>query len=134
MELSGGAGVLGVIVVVLLAAALVVGGRRLVGRGRRGAPPPGLEVKAAPASLWSTRGRGQRRSDWYQTYMQSPMWAARRQRTLTLAGGICQACGKARATDAHHLSYVRLGFEEDRDLKALCGACHKKAHPERRYR
>jgi hypothetical protein len=54
-------------------------------------------------------------------------------RTSTRAGGICQQCGKARATDAHHLTYVRLGFEEDKDLRALCAACHRLAHPERRY-
>jgi 5-methylcytosine-specific restriction endonuclease McrA len=64
----------------------------------------------------------------YATYMASPQWRARSQRTLLLAGGTCQRCGRAPAREAHHLTYDRLGFERDDDLQALCKACHRAAH------
>ena len=35
-----------------------------------------------------------------------------------LAGYACQRCGRAKATDAHHLTYERLGRERDGDLLA----------------
>jgi hypothetical protein len=72
-------------------------------------------------------GRGGRHSLVYETYLQSPQWAQRRQRTLLLAGGACQRCG-THATDAHHTTYARLGHERDGDLEALCGGCHRAAH------
>jgi HNH endonuclease len=68
------------------------------------------------------------RSGEYQSYLQSDAWRARRERTLMLAGGWCQRCGGARATDAHHVTYVRLGREADGDLEALCARCHAEAH------
>jgi hypothetical protein len=73
-------------------------------------------------------GPGGRHSAVYQWYMQSPQWAARRERTLMLAGGTCQKCGRERATDAHHKHYRTLGFERDGDLLAVCGACHRRLH------
>jgi hypothetical protein len=63
----------------------------------------------------------------YQTYRQLPAWAARRQRTLMLAGGAYQRCG-GRAVDAHHRRYRTLGHERDGDLEALCTHCHAQAH------
>ncbi|HVG96165.1 MAG TPA: hypothetical protein VNK05_04665 [Chloroflexota bacterium] len=63
------------------------------------------------------------RSGEYLTYLQADAWRARRARTLLLAGGACQRCGR-RATDAHHKTYERLGNERDGDREALCGGCH----------
>ena len=75
------------------------------------------------------RGRGpDGRSGLYGAYMSSPEWAERRGRTLMLAGGTCQRCGERRATEAHHLTYDRLGRERDGDLLAVCGPCHKRLH------
>jgi hypothetical protein len=71
-----------------------------------------------------TRGR----TRLYEAYMQSPEWAERRARTLMLAGGLCQACGRARAREAHHLTYDRLGREPDADPIAVCPRCHRQLH------
>lgn len=68
------------------------------------------------------------RSGEYRSYMASPAWAERRARTLMLAGGTCQRCGAARATEAHHLTYDRLTRERDSDLLALCSRCHHALH------
>lgn len=73
------------------------------------------------------RGRGGH-SAFYESYLQSPMWAAKRERALMLAGGACQDCGRRKATDAHHLTYDRLGRERDTDLLALCAGCHAARH------
>ena len=68
------------------------------------------------------------RSGLYTAYMSSPEWAERRGRTLMLAGGTCQRCGQRRATEAHHLTYDRLGRERDGDLLAVCAPCHQRLH------
>ena len=73
-------------------------------------------------------GRGGRHSALYETYLQTDAWRARRERTLLLAGYTCQRCGRAKATDAHHLTYDRLGRERDGDLLALCEPCHGALH------
>jgi hypothetical protein len=74
------------------------------------------------------RGPGGRHSALYTTYLQTDAWRARRERTLLLAGYTCQRCGRAKATDAHHLTYDRLGRERDGDLLALCEPCHGALH------
>jgi hypothetical protein len=71
------------------------------------------------------------RSAFYHAYLASPEWAARSKRTLTLAGGTCQRCGRARAREAHHLTYERLGHEADADLLAVCVPCHLALHGRR---
>jgi hypothetical protein len=86
---------------------------------------------AGAATDW-LRDRGpEGRSGLYRAYMASPQWAERRGRTLMLAGGTCQRCGQRRATEAHHLTYDRLGRERDQDLLALCGPCHQALHGRR---
>jgi hypothetical protein len=83
---------------------------------------------AGAATDW-LRARGpEGRSGLYRAYMASPQWAERRGRTLMLAGGTCQRCGQRRATEAHHLTYDRLGRERDQDLLALCRSCHRMLH------
>jgi HNH endonuclease len=79
---------------------------------------------------WLSGGRGGPggHSLLYTTYLQSDAWRARRERTLLLAGGVCQRCGRERATDAHHKHYRTLGRERDGDLEALCPACHAQLH------
>jgi hypothetical protein len=64
----------------------------------------------------------------YTAYMASPQWAERSQRTIMLAGGTCQRCGRRTATQAHHLTYDRLTRERDADLLAVCKPCHDALH------
>jgi 5-methylcytosine-specific restriction endonuclease McrA len=41
----------------------------------------------------------------------------------------CERCGKFKPVDLHHLTYARLGHEEDGDLKLYCRDCHNLMHP-----
>jgi hypothetical protein len=87
-----------------------------------------LGTTAGAATDW-LRGRdADGRSGLYVAYMSSPQWAARSERTIMLAGGLCQHCGKARAREAHHLTYDRLTREKDADLLAVCVPCHRQLH------
>ena len=64
----------------------------------------------------------------YRAYLVSPQWAERSRRTILLAGGTCQRCGRRTATQAHHLTYDRLTRERDADLLAVCKPCHDALH------
>ena len=59
-------------------------------------------------------------------YLESPLWRKIRRRVIKRDGGVCALC-PAKATEVHHHSYeyeVIIG-QNDRDLIALCSACHK---------
>lgn len=70
----------------------------------------------------------------YQKYLSSKHWKSRREevieRTSTTKCGDkrCHVCLKAGKLQIHHLSYERLNGEEDKDLVALCGSCHRIFH------
>jgi hypothetical protein len=67
----------------------------------------------------------------YVTYMASSRWRnnAARLREFATAGGKCRLCAAERTTagslEAHHRDYGNLGDEQDGDLVALCGECHR---------
>lgn len=63
----------------------------------------------------------------YAEYLASPEWERVRQRKLDSKNHICELCG-ARAEQAHHLTYYRVGHEGLEDLQALCEPCHKYEH------
>jgi 5-methylcytosine-specific restriction endonuclease McrA len=68
----------------------------------------------------------------YNKYLMSTHWADLRKRVLERDGGICQACLRNKATQAHHLSYDlynELGFSAAFELVAICYQCHNKIHP-----
>jgi hypothetical protein len=44
------------------------------------------------------------------------------------AGGVCENCHKAFATQVHHLRYPAGRREEARDLMAVCDRCHHLFH------
>ena len=67
----------------------------------------------------------------YSRYLASPEWAAKRRLVLKRAGGLCEGCGIARATDAHHLTYDHKYEELLFELVAVCRPCHMRAHPEK---
>ena len=77
--------------------------------------------------------RDARRADWlawYADYLASAAWKERRERVLARAGGVCEGCGKAPATQVHHLHYARVGCEMLFDLVAVCDGCHPIVHVE----
>jgi hypothetical protein len=67
----------------------------------------------------------------YAEYLQSAWWRERRNRSLQLAEYRCQQCGAKRDLQVHHVTYERLGAEEDGDLEVLCRGCHEGEHPDK---
>lgn len=43
-------------------------------------------------------------------------------------GSNCYCCGCKFSLQLHHLSYRRLGKEQDRDIRVVCSGCHKGIH------
>lgn len=66
--------------------------------------------------------------DWFKGYLESAIWYRVRQRVISAAKGICEVCQQVKATDAHHLTYVRAGHERWGDLQAVCTTCHQEIH------
>ena len=72
--------------------------------------------------------------DKLKEYYKSNEWQEKRLQRLRLNeklfDGWCERCGKVRATQVHHRSYVQInGNEHPFDLEALCEDCHKMLHP-----
>lgn len=67
----------------------------------------------------------------YRERMASLEWQYRRWRSLHLGRNRCGRCGDS-GTDIrleiHHLSYDRLGNEDEADLIPLCRTCHENTH------
>lgn len=68
----------------------------------------------------------------YNRYLSSSEWAAKRQLVFKRAGGVCEGCGLAKATDVHHVTYEHRYDEFLFELLALCHSCHLRVHEERK--
>lgn len=73
----------------------------------------------------------------YDAYLISGTWRARRRAWyaawLTSHGTppMCLVCGRVwrpRSGHLHHLTYVRIGREDDEDLAPLCAGGHRRLH------
>ena len=72
------------------------------------------------------------RREIYDSYLDSPEWARKRQQCLQVHGSLCVDCKKIEATDIHHRHYETLGDECPKDdIVPLCSACHKARHDSR---
>ncbi len=64
----------------------------------------------------------------YEAYLQSPRWRKKANAAKARALNQCQGCGRPAGIvtlNAHHRTYVRLGYEVPEDLTVLCQeACH----------
>ena len=81
--------------------------------------------------------RANKDAEWwahYSAYLKTPKWAAIRRAVIDRDQGLCQGCRKARATDAHHLSYAHVGDEFLFELISVCFACHQRLHPDKELR
>lgn len=72
------------------------------------------KIEAENAAWWA----------WYNDYLLSPAWREKSAAVIRRAGGVCEACGTARATQAHHVTYRHVGAEPLFDLRAVCRPCH----------
>lgn len=64
------------------------------------------------------------RLKWYQDYLLSPEWKAKRAAVLARCNGICEACGKVPAIQVHHTTYEHIFREPLWELRGVCGPCH----------
>ncbi len=82
-----------------------------------------------PCGDWSLK-------DEYHRYLQTQIWAGKREQALERTSHTCELCGFVASEhgytpiilNVHHLTYDRLGYEEPKDLQVLCRPCHKKQH------
>jgi 5-methylcytosine-specific restriction endonuclease McrA len=61
-------------------------------------------------------------------YLGSEFWADKRRCAMERVNYVCQRCGKARATEIHHLTHLRVFNELATDLMPVCSACHRSIH------
>ncbi len=80
-----------------------------------------LKQKSQDSAFWKK----------YTAYLKTTEWRDLANRVLTRAHGICEGCGRARATQVHHRTYEHVFEEFLFELTAVCDACHKRLHPER---
>jgi 5-methylcytosine-specific restriction endonuclease McrA len=85
------------------------------------------EKRRAAENAQRERERAEYRAR-YHAYLETPQWREKSQLVISRAGGVCQGCGKARATQAHHLTYEHIGNELLWELVAVCRPCHERAH------
>jgi len=64
----------------------------------------------------------------HRRYLQSDEWRQIRTRVFLRAGGMCEGCGAAEATQVHHLTYQHQGREFLWELVAVCRTCHERVH------
>jgi 5-methylcytosine-specific restriction endonuclease McrA len=67
---------------------------------------------------------------WYDKYLQTAKWAAIRLAVLERDNRLCRGCHGV-ATQAHHLTYDRVGNELYCDLISVCKSCHDRLHEHR---
>ncbi len=78
----------------------------------------------------ANEGRRLESAQWwekYGLYLQSPEWKTVRAAVLKRCNYTCEGCGRARATEAHHLTYEHVGHELLFELVGLCHDCHQAA-------
>jgi hypothetical protein len=76
----------------------------------------------------STKRSSLNRVTAYGWYLGSAFWRERRDHILQRANQTCEKCQRRRATEVHHLTYVRVFQELPSDLLALCRQCHAEIH------
>lgn len=66
----------------------------------------------------------------YKIVLASKRWKDLRLRIISERKQ-CQRCGSTSDLELHHLTYERLGIEQDTDLELVCKPCHEAADAER---
>jgi len=64
-------------------------------------------------------------------HMQSNYWKQLKKDRMLIVNNKCEICGSTNNLNLHHISYVRLGQEDIRDVRILCGGingCHQRQH------
>jgi 5-methylcytosine-specific restriction endonuclease McrA len=92
-----------------------------------------VEGRKRADAFYSERARARdaewaERRAWYDAYLTSPEWRARREKVMRRANGVCEGCLASRAVHVHHLTYAHVGRELLFELVAVCESCHELAH------
>jgi len=67
----------------------------------------------------------------YTDYINSEAWRQKAEMVKAERGNHCELCwrsGEKWVLDVHHLTYERMGNEDDKDLQVLCRLCHARVH------
>jgi hypothetical protein len=75
---------------------------------------------------------GRQAKTFYNEYIKSPAWAAKRRQVLIRDNYRCFDCGTSTRLQVHHITYKHLGNEPLEDLITLCTDCHTQRHDESR--
>ena len=71
----------------------------------------------------------QQRREAYDSWLrESPEWRSLREKVITRANGICEACLAAKAQHVHHETYSFGALPPAYWLKAVCRRCHSRIH------
>lgn len=93
------------------------------------------QEQAARTAAWTQEYEDRKKleeAEWrrqYNEYLESEAWQEIRAIVLQRANWVCEGCARAKAIQVHHLTYQHLGYEFLWELKAVCLACHERAHP-----
>jgi hypothetical protein len=83
-----------------------------------------VSSKIKRALGWDPRGFWER----YDKYLSSDEWKTQAERIKQRDNYTCQICKCNKAQQVHHLTYERVGNEDDNDLIAVCTPCHQLIH------
>jgi len=84
--------------------------------------------QAKEAHKHDKQERLRKRREYYDTYIRSERWGAKRAMVLGRCGHKCEGCGTKPATQVYHLTYEHLGDELLFELVGLCKDCHERVH------
>lgn len=65
---------------------------------------------------------------YYEEYLHSEKWSAKRDEVFKHYGRKCALCGSTDRLQVHHRSYENLGNEKLKQLIPLCEPCHTLSH------
>lgn len=74
---------------------------------------------------------------YYNEYLLTPTWRAKRRLVILRCGGVCEGCGSRPPVQVHHLRYPEgcwpgsadwISKEKLFDLRAVCIRCHEDVH------
>lgn len=64
----------------------------------------------------------------YRKYLRSEKWKKKAKRIKARDKNKCRLCKSTKRLEVHHLTYMNIGKEKDKDLITLCRRCHRIAH------
>lgn len=92
--------------------------------------PPLSDMQVRRIAENASRAHGRDTAEWrrqHAEYLLTPRWKHKCDLVKKRAGGLCEGCLEAPATEVHHLTYKHWRDELLFELVALCRDCHERA-------